>query len=382
MKNTTTLRQRMTLAIFTTLVASTAMPSLAWSQTIPSSAAQPPGRHYPAWKFAVTDDSRASGGAAAKQNGVSTVALRVIANDIAAQGVDFVLFPGDMVTGETNDTALLSSELDTWIATMAPVYEAGIPVYVTRGNHEYNTGTNGGANPLDPSRQTFLAHFATLPRNGPDGEVGLTWSFTHKNVKVVGFDQYAKRASSYDDRLYAQGSNSGQAMNRWVLDEINGSASPLNFVIAHEQIFPTKSHPDCLANDPESRDALVRALGAHGGAYLAGHDHMYVRGYVTGDQGHKVPAFTVGTAGGGNYDYTPFNVVAAGYTGPDRYTVEKTISSSANPTFGYLLVTVNTDNTWSAEFRGFQFSYWNDPTNVSLTPISVWDTFTSSSMLQ
>jgi hypothetical protein len=308
--------------------------------------------------------------------------MSAIAKDIAAHGVDFVLFPGDMVTGETNDSAALQSMLQTWKAAMAPVYDAGIPVYVVRGNHEYDTLANGAANPVDPSSAPFLAEFSYLPQNGPGAEKGFTWSFTHKNVKVVGFDEYSNRSASYDNHRYAPGSNHGQAMNPWVLDEINHSKKPINFAIAHEQMWPTTSHSDCLANDPDSRDALVHALGTHNGAYFTGHDHMFVRGYMTNDLGDKVPSLVVGAAGGGNYDYKPFDAVAAGYTGPDRYVVEKTISSSSNPTFGYLIVTVHPNDTWTAEFRGFQFLYWNDPTNVSLTPWSVWDTFTSASMVK
>ncbi|MCG6537643.1 MAG: hypothetical protein L7F78_23745, partial [Syntrophales bacterium LBB04] len=79
-----------------------------------------------AFKFAVTDDSRAAGGGStlptppggagfgqsnlAQNNGDSTAVMAAIAKDIAAQGVDFVLFPGDMITGEDNDPTHLSSE--------------------------------------------------------------------------------------------------------------------------------------------------------------------------------------------------------------------------------------------------------------------------------
>jgi Calcineurin-like phosphoesterase len=332
------------------------------------------------FKFAVTADSRAAGGAAARSNGVSTVVLDAIAKDIVAQGVDFVLFPGDMVSGETDNSSDLISMLDTWKATMMPVYNAGIAVYVTRGNHEYNNPTHGARNPLDPSHAPFLAHFS-MPTNGPESESGMTYFFIWKNAKVIAFDQYAGRTDAYNDTLYAPGSNHGQAMNSWVLDQINNSTSGVNFVMAHEQIFPTNSHPDCLANDPDSREALIHALGTHNGTYFAGHDHMYIRGTMTNAGGDKVPAFDVGTAGGGNYDYAAYDVVAAGYTGSDTYSVQQVFSDKAKPIFGYLFITVYSDNTWSGEFRGFRFKHWNDATDVSLTPITVMDSFTSSSML-
>ena len=343
------------------------------------------------FKFAVTDDSRAAGGGAivpgfstgfgksnlAQNNGVSTVVMAAIANDVATQGVDFVLFPGDMITGEINDSTQIGSEFDTWKAIIAPIYNLPIFAFTTRGNHEYNPGAKGANNSLDPSRAAYLAHFA-MPNNGPADEAGLTYSFLWKGVKIIGFDQYANRTAAFDNTLYAPGSNKGQMMNSWVINEVNNSTAVLNFVMAHEQIWPSMSHPDCMANDPDSRDALVHALGTHNGTYLAGHDHMYVRGAISNASGDKVPALVVGTGGAGNYDFAPFDVVSAGYTGPAKYNVQKSLSSSANPVFGYLLVTVYSDNTWKGEFHGFNFNKWNNATDVSLTPIRIMDAFNST----
>jgi hypothetical protein len=310
--------------------------------------------------------------------------VNTIAKDISTQGVDFVLFPGDMVSGYTDSTTL-SSELDTWKTAMAPVYNAKIPVYTTRGNHEYDDLVNGAANPDDPSRATYLAHFA-MPTNGPAtgiaglSEVGLTYSFTWKNAKFIGFDQYAGRsATTFNNKLYAPGSNKGQMMNPWVLNEVNNSTSGVTFVMAHEGMWPSHSHPDTLANDPDSRDALVTAMAAKNGTYLTGHDHMYVRAFMNNGSGGKVPTLVVGTGGGGNYDYAlATSSDYSGYTGKSNYTVQKTFSNSANPYFGYVVVTVYSDNTWKGEFHGFQFNKWNDATDHSTTPITVTDSFSSS----
>lgn len=335
------------------------------------------------FRFAMTDDSRASGGAAAQNNGVATVVLDAIAKDIAAQNIfqriDFLLFPGDMVNGATNDSIALGSMMDTWKTAMAPVSTANIPIFTTRGNHEYNPLAKGAVNPADPSLATYKAHFP-MPTNGPPGEVGLTYSFTHKNAKFIVFDTYAGRTTTFNNTFFASGANKGQEMNSWVIDQINTSPSGVNFAMAHEQMWPSDSHSDCLANDPDSRDALLHALGAHNGTYLAGHDHMYLRGIMTNSHGEKVPSLVVGTAGGGNYNYAPFTGASYSYTGPSKYTVQKSIANSANPTFGYLLVTVYTDNTWSGQFRGFQFKKWNDATDISLTPLTVQDSFKNSDL--
>ncbi|MFL5450768.1 MAG: metallophosphoesterase family protein [Myxococcales bacterium] len=345
---------------------------------LPMAAGAAPGQGQ-SWKFAVTDDSRAGGSAYWGSNGVSTVVLGAIANDIVKQGVDFVLFPGDMITGEINDSAELSKQLDKWVATMQPVYQAGIPLYVTRGGHEYNPLVHSAANPADPSRETFLAHF-DMPKNGPDGEKGLTWSFTHKNAKVVGFDTYANRTDKFDDRLFAPGSNKGQMMNPWVIDEIKKFPAEVNFVIAHEQMWATISHFDTFANDPDSRDALAAVLATHNGTYFAGHDHMYVRGFLQKNNGLRTPIFTVGTAGAGNYDYNFLDVFRAGYPGPYEFVGQMSLAHAAKPVFGYLLVTVNPDGTWSGEFRGSVPPGWGTA-DTTMPPFTTMDSFTSTGML-
>jgi len=341
-----------------------------------------------AFRFAMFDDSRAPGVAAAaastNTNGVATTVVAAIANDIAAQNaaqkIDFVLFPGDMASGYT-DSVTLGSQLDTWKTTMAPVYNANIPVYTTRGNHEYDDLTNGAANPADPSRTPYLARFF-MPTNGPItnaaglSEQGLTYSFTYKNAKFIAFDEYAGRATTFDNTKFAAGSNKGQMINPWVMNEVNNSTAGVTFVMAHEGLWPTKSHPDTLGNDPDSRDALVLAMAAKKGVFLTGHDHMFVRATVTNGSA-KVPQLLVGTGGGGNYDFGVFNTYSAGYKGTTTYTPANHFSNSKNPYYGYVIVTVYADNTWKADFRGFQFNNWNTA-DTSLTPITVMDSFKSS----
>jgi hypothetical protein len=99
---------------------------------------------------------------------------------------------------------------------------------------------------------------------------------------------------------------------------------------------------------------------------------------MTNADGDKVPVFTMGTAGAGNYKYQEFDVVKAGYTGLDKYYIQKPIYNETDPVFGYLLVTVYSDNSWHAEFRAFQFNHWNDPSDISLTPMTVLDSCSST----
>lgn len=339
------------IAVITAVCASTAMAS--------------------SWKFAVLDDSRAKDW---DNNGFGVAAntLGILVNDIKSQSVDLVIFPGDMATGETNNTTSLSQQLDSWKSIMKPLSDAGVAIYTIRGNHEYNPLKNGMKNAMDPSNSTYRSHFP-LAKNATSPDGGFTYSFTHKNVRFIGFDQYIDRTTSFNNTLYAPHSNKGQMMESWVLAQINNSTSPLNFAFGHEMLFSSKSHPDCMANDPDSRDALVAVLGTHNGTYLCGHDHMYLRGIASDGKGQTVPELIVGTAGGGNYDYAPFNTT--GYTGPDTFNVSKVLGNSSKPYFGYVLITVNDNNTWTSEFKGFQYDTYAKGKPHNAEPIQTMDSF-------
>ena len=310
------------------------------------------------WKFAMMADGKANSW---DDNGFGIAAntMGILVSDIKNQSVDFVIFPGDLIVSNTPNPTIVNQQLDSWNSVMKPLYDAGIYIYAIRGNH-------------DISKAAFISHF---PLDGnttsPDG--GFTYSFTHKNARFFGFDQYINRKSSFNSRVYALPSNRGQMMNGWVTAQINNSASPLNFAFGHEPLFPSKSHPDSMANDPSSRDALVAALGNNHGAYLCGHDHIYLRGTALDGQGHSVPELVVGTAGGGNYDYKRIN--ADGYTGPDSFTVDKVFGNSIKPYFGYLLVTVYQNNTWSGEFRAFRYDAYAEGLSHNAGPIQTIDSF-------
>lgn len=295
------------------------------------------------WKFAVLGDSK-SVDSDNNGLGVASNTLRMLVNDIIDQRVDLVVFSGDMTSG-TGDSSRLGQEYNSWKSVMSPLKAAGIPVYTIRGNHEYKPS-------VDSAGSTYLNYFP-LPRGATTPDGGYTYSFIHKNARFIGFDQYIGRNKSFNDHLYSPHSNEGQMMEGWVVSQINRSTSPLNFVFAHEMLFPSKTHGDCMANDPDSRDALIAALGTHNGTFLCAHDHMYMRGTALDGHGHAVPELVVGTAGGGNYDYAPFN--ATGYTGPDTFAVNEVLGNSSKPYFGYVLITVYDNNTWTGEFKGFRY---------------------------
>ena len=81
------------------------------------------------WHFIVVGDSR--GG----DVGVNSKILTEIAAEIVKVEPDFVMFPGDLVTG-SRDSGKLRDQLTKWRGIMQPVYDAGIAMYNVRGNHD------------------------------------------------------------------------------------------------------------------------------------------------------------------------------------------------------------------------------------------------------
>ena len=140
------------------------------------------------WKFAVLSDINYAEGL-----DVAALALEFLASDIKNQGVDLVIFPGDMIASDDNIRDY-KEPLDSWKAMMKPLYDEGIPIYVIRGDHEAESI-------MSVNSDLWLNEFPALKNlASPDG--GFTYSFGHKNAKFVGFDQYIN--------------HHGWMMNSWV----------------------------------------------------------------------------------------------------------------------------------------------------------------------
>jgi hypothetical protein len=299
------------------------------------------------WKFAILSDS-----SVASWDSNAANILEVLAEDMKKQGIDLAIFPGDMISG-SDSFYQADAKYRLWKLAMMPLYASGTPVYTIRGNHDLIAPDELFSNNTKLDKDPYIKNFPLL-RNAISPDGGYTYAFVHKNAKFIGFDQFINRNNSFDDNLYASGSNQGQMMNGWVISQINGSPSPLNFAFAHEPLFPSKSHHDCMANDPDSRDDLISALGAHGGAYFCGHDHFYLHATAFDGRGQSIPELIVGTAGTGNYNFTP--VETPDYLGRGGYSINRVYCNSDNPYFGYLLIIVDeNDNTYKGEFRGFTY---------------------------
>ena len=347
------------------------------------------------WKFAVLCDSRGDkkGGS---ENGVRTAILGPLAQAIAEERPDLVIFPGDEVCGDPSagdpPYGDLKSQLETWKATMSPILDQQIPIYMARGNHE---AFENQPEPRVPGNELDVANYAAwqevfpyLPRNGPSSQADATYYVDHNNAKFVLFDQYLGRKPSFDDTLYDSAKNGG-TVDQWVVDQIRNASQDWVFVGAHEPLF-IMHHKDCMANDPVGRDQVLDALGSRhgGGVFFAGHDHGYWRTTVKDADGHRVPELIVGCAGAPFYlgDNVGLNAVLGRGEVPAQWFVNGRVPDvGPNPNtgdlpamWGYLICTVEgrrLTGEWHALTNG-------DPQTFTVegTPhFEIFDTFVLNS---
>ncbi len=257
-----------------------------------------PQESIPPWKFAVLADTQGSRQAESQKPYLNERVLGMIAADLVQERPDFVLVAGDLVSGWLHHGGVVDypTQFAAWKEVMKPVYEAGIRVYPVRGNHE--DGPERFVLPplpadLEPPadtqavlREAFRQAFDQpyIPQNGPPEEVGLTYSFSHKNALVIGIDVFTVHQH--------------QVNQAWFDARIASKTEAHLFVYGHEPAFGV-NHKDNLSVYPQERDQFWNALGKGGGrVYFCGHDHVYNRAAVVDEAGNTIRQIVAGTGGG------------------------------------------------------------------------------------
>ncbi len=175
----------------------------------------------------------------------------------------------------------------TWSNAMRPVYQAGIPVYPVRGNHD-----------LDGDANAYPQFFAgSLPQNGPVGEKGLTYAVYHSNALVLALDAYVSRH---------------RVNTNWIKAVLATNTCLHVFAMSHDPAFKVTQTAN-LDDFPAARDNFWNILSnAACRVYLTAHDHYYDHLRADdqdGDPSNDVHQFIIGTGGGpfspdGAYDGT------------------------------------------------------------------------------
>ena len=249
-----------------------------------------------------------------------------------------MLFPGDLVAGYASiGPAGFEAELWTWVKMMDSVYNAGIGVYVSRGNHEimdvWGYYIRPDIDPDDNHATRWLNVFGNdlypeqkLPDNGPASEKYMTYAVTHKNAFIVSLDQYA-----------GINHNAVHKVNqKWLDAQLAANTKPHIFIAGHEPAFGAL-HTDCLDNRPAERDAFWASIKNAGGrTYLTGHDHFYDHARIDdgdGNPDNDIHQYIIGTGGAYPYAWSP------PYAGNNSYYTVEQLGHAEN--FGYVLVEVD-----------------------------------------
>ncbi len=188
------------------------------------------------FSFAAMSDSRGS------VNGVNESVLTKLVNHLVTnqQEAKFLFFIGDMVDGNVHDADITISQLQFWKETMSPIYNNPDMIWPyiwpIVGNHEVRRRED---------EDNFRRLFQDVFMNGPDDEVGLTYSFDYNNVHfaVVNTNRwyYGDLIDTTDDRRdwhYLKYID-------WLEKDLS-AAHQRNvnhiFVLGHEMPFPIGGH--------------------------------------------------------------------------------------------------------------------------------------------
>jgi len=263
------------------------------------------------FSFAVMSDSRGS------DNGVNSVVLNKLLSHLLNnnKNLKFIIFLGDLIDGTYKDPFENLEQLKHWKNLMNKAYASpyliGPKVYVTPGNHEIRT-------PYDEA--FFRKVFPDMPKNGPEDEKGLTFSFDYQNVHFLIFDSdrwyYGDLHTLRDDKADWHKIKHLD----WIINDLKKAqtkGSKWIFVGSHEMPFPIGGHlHDGLADlghkvqfpltekqkqNLKNRDKLWNSLVNYGvTAYFSGHEHLYGRLSYKG-----VFQIVAGSSGAPVYDFNP-----------------------------------------------------------------------------
>jgi hypothetical protein len=286
------------------------------------------------WTFIVIGDTRDITKATA--TGISP-ALPALAAAIAQENVkpDFLVHAGDLTNGYWLSAASPLAQLpgkqkylkmfENFLAAMQPVRDAGIPLYIVRGNHEFGGEVAPGVGVPDLIAAYTETFAVNMPQNGPDSAKGLDYGFVHKSVTCIVTDQYA--------------GSRGTAVNLdipWLRRQLEQKASPIIFTFGHSPAFRVTQNGGeteyQLGNNLPQRAAFWTLNVQHKvKAYISSHEHFYTRGQIGG-----VYQIVQGNGGATPFTYQPQNI------DPRLTQVFPTRRIAARDMLpGYLVVTVN-----------------------------------------
>lgn len=248
-----------------------------------------PEREKP-FSFAVLSDSRADkfneGG---NLNEVNVRALKALTAHAYARGAKFILFPGDLVTGYSDDVDYMRLQYSTWESTIEPISHY-IPIYTGMGNHEviFEEGTKRNRPSPESAEEIFAEEF-TNPENSPEPDSGMppysenVYSFDYGKSHFVMLNSDYHFKEDPDRYKYSRRIDKNQ--REWLRKDLESARKrgmKHIFVFFHEPAYPNGGHThDTLNLYPNERDAFWKILDDYRvDAVFCGHEHNYNRTLV------------------------------------------------------------------------------------------------------
>lgn len=149
---------------------------------------------------------------------------------------------------------------NNWFSAVQGVID-NIPEMPVQGNHE--TYGNSSAMP-----QNFVSQFA-VPKNGPYGHVGQTYSYNYGNIHFVVLDSQEDEEATGDDTFLQQ-----QAA--WLDNDLTNNKQKWAIVMYHKTAYYNKA----TRNNPAVKDILAPIIEKHHvDIVFNGHDHGISRTY-------------------------------------------------------------------------------------------------------
>jgi hypothetical protein len=269
------------------------------------------------------------------KNGFNKIINTEIRDAVRKEKANIFLWTGDISNVLTDDAKTLERQIKAWRHIMEPLYQAGVKVLPTRGNHEFfwhdqnfNEREISGATKIWTS--VFSGRYA-LPTNDARE---LSFYYVREPLLLIGLDTYESQEKHSTNQP-------------WLEKVLEQNKQRFIFAYCHEPAFAAggkHGSDDTLAHWPDKRDAIWRTLYQAGArVYFCGHDHFYDHMIATAQDGCcEMHQLTAGTAG------APFNCHGP-YPPEEKWNLKT--ARHFDFTYGYILVTID-GNSATIAFKG------------------------------
>ena len=199
-----------------------------------------------------------------------------IVNDIKP---DLTIFTGDM---DTMAHSIIGHHyLPDWMDILKPVTDAGIPLYVTKGNHEMYTFYGAFRKSYQDEYQNYFSNMHGITSLA--GYENLAFSFEYGNSYFVVFDSFfCWKAPWYKIQDYHYYGNIGDTQLAWLKEEAARAAqsgATHRFVLSHGPVFSAEGI-NTFAN---MNEAWKTFCDNDFDIYFAAHEHIYCRKVIDAD---------------------------------------------------------------------------------------------------